>query len=250
MDGGYTWTVPADRNSGLLHGDLSYTTAPVPVIVYSGRIWRAMEDEKHPGGWGECFRSFVMSAPVDADLLRADSWISSNSLPFDKANWPGIGWLEGNVIVDPHGDIVNILRVEAPEVAAMVRVSADGKKVTFDPAHDFIHFHGGMAKFTIRHDVVTDRYWSLVNKQRNPTAVRNRLVLVSSVDLREWTVERVLLEHPDSAGHAFQYVDWQFEGDDIIGVSRTAYDDGMGGANRGHDANYLTFHRFERFRSR
>jgi hypothetical protein len=61
-------------------------------------------------------------------------------------------------------------------------------------------------------------------------------------------VESVVLLHPDSEKHAFQYVDWLFEGDDIIAVSRTAYDDGQGGAHRAHDANYLTFHRIANFR--
>lgn len=249
-DGGRTWTDPTDKNNGLLFGDLSYTTAPVPVIVHKGRIWRAMEDEKDPGGWGDSFRAFMMSAPVDADLLRADSWTSSNSLSHDKARGTGNAWLEGNAVVAPDGNIVDVLRVGAPEVAAIVRISADGTKATFDPNHDYIHFHGGMTKFTIRYDATTGWYWSLVNKQRDPTAARNRLVLVSSADLRDWTVEKLLLEHPDSAKHAFQYVDWLFEGNDIIAVSRTAYDDGMGGAHNAHDANYLTFHRFERFRTR
>ena len=38
------------------------------------------------------------------------------------------------------------------------------------------------------------------------------------------------------------------EGDDLLVASRTAYDDGLGGARRAHDANYLTFHRIPVFR--
>ena len=130
----------------------------------------------------------------------------------------------------------------------MVRVSDDGKSVSFDPQKDFIDFYGGANKFTIRPDPVTRRYWSLVNKQKDPDAYRNVLTLVSSSDLRNWTVESVILRHPDREKHAFQYVDWLFEGDDIIAVSRTACDDGLGGAHRAHDANYLTFHRMAKFR--
>jgi hypothetical protein len=44
-------------------------------------------------------------------------------------------------------------------------------------------------------------------------------------------------------------VDWQIDGEDIIAVSRTAFDDGQGGAHSGHDANFLTFHRFKSFRN-
>src|SRR5262249_29292028 len=55
-------------------------------------------------------------------------------------------------------------------------------------------------------------------------------------------------QHPDHAHHGFHYVDWVFDGDDIVFVSRTAFDDANGGAHTYHDANYLTFHRIERFR--
>jgi hypothetical protein len=42
--------------------------------------------------------------------------------------------------------------------------------------------------------------------------------------------------------------DWRFDGDDLIAVSRPAYDDDSGEAHRLHDANYLTFHRFKNLR--
>jgi len=250
-DGGRTWTEARDAGSGLLFPGLSYATAPMPMVIHNGRIWRAMEDEKGGDRWGLSFRAFMMSAPVDANLLDAASWTASNAIPRNPRWLDGKfgGWLEGNAVVDPNGQMVNILRVSGvAETAAIVRVSADGTTATFDPANDFIPFYGGATKFTIRYDDVTGRHWSLVNKQRDPAAVRNRLVLVSSADLRTWVVEKTLLEHPDGGSHAFQYVDWLFEGDDIIAVSRTAYDDGLGGAHNAHDANYLTFHRFKRFR--
>ena len=109
---------------------------------------------------------------------------------------------------------------------------------------------GGGVKFTIRYDKTTSRYWSIVSKQTNPEAYRNNLVLTSSADLRDWRVESPLLYHADGEKHAWQYIDWQFDGDDIIFVSRTAYDDGLGGASNAHDANYLTFHRIADFRKR
>jgi hypothetical protein len=62
-------------------------------------------------------------------------------------------------------------------------------------------------------------------------------------------VESPLLYHTDAQAHAWQYVDWQFEGEDLVFVSRTAFDDGLGGAHSAHDANYLTFHRIEAYRT-
>jgi len=248
-DGGKTWTTPKNEQSGLLLAKGQYHCAPVPVVVHNGRIWRAMEDRNPPTGWGANFRSFVMSADVDSDLLNAKSWTISNRLRFDQA-WPGRAWLEGNIVVAPDNTLVNILRVENQdaEIAAVVNVSKNGKSVSFDPRKGFIDFYGGTNKFTIRYDPETSRYWSLVNKQKKPKAYRNILTLVSSADLRTWKVHSILLQHHDSEKHAFQYVDWLFEGEDTIAVSRTAYEDGLGGAHRAHDANYLTFHRIENFR--
>lgn len=259
-DGGKTWTTPRDEGSGLLRADGRFHCGPVPVIEHGGRVWRAMEDAKGPGGWGSHFRAFMMSAPADADLLKAASWTSSEPLAGD-ARWLGgtfNGWLEGNAVATHEGELVDILRVDdgaAGERAAVVKISADGQRGAFDAAKDFVRFPGGAKKFTIRFDARTGRYWSLVNdvmpargRVAVPGGIRNTLSLVSSADLREWTVRCVLLHHPDREHVAFQYPDWQFEGEDLIAAIRTAHDDGLGGASRGHDANFITFHRIRDFR--
>lgn len=259
-DGGTTWTTPKDRNTGLLRTDGRFHTAPVPVLVHNGRLWRAVEDAKGTGGWGRHFRAFVMSAPVGADLLKASSWTSTNPLPGDAKWLDGRfgGWLEGNAVATPEGGIADILRVDVPEhmeQAATVRVSGDGRTASFDPATGFTHLPGGAKKFTIRFDPVSRLWWTLSDevpeKHRNirPAAARNNLALVSSADLKQWDWRCTVLYHPDPDKHAFQYVDWQFDGNDLIAVSRTAYDDGLGGARNYHDANFLTFHRIPNFRS-
>ena len=81
------------------------------------------------------------------------------------------------------------------------------------------------------------------------TVIRNTLILVCSEDLYTWQKRAIILYNPERINHGFQYVDWLFEGDDIIAVSRTAFADGVGGANSAHNANYLTFHRIEDFRT-
>jgi len=202
-----------------------------------------------------------MSAPVDADLLKAENWTSSNRLIFRKEwapNESNPGWLEGNIVVTPDKKLVNILRYNSDkgEKAAVIHISDDGSTVSFDPKKDIIGFPGGVTKFTIRYDPVTKRYYSLVNKiLRRDQSVkaslhRNTLALISSADLTIWQTDSIILDYNDVKKTAFQYVDWQFEGKDIIFVSRTAFDDGVGGAHRQHDANYFTFHRIENFRRR
>ena len=259
-DEGATWTVPKDKSSGLLLDDAKYHCAPVPVVVHNGRIWRAMEDAMGPGGWGGHFRAFMMSAPVDSDLLKADNWVSSNHLGRD-AQWLGgefRGWLEGNAVVTPQGRIVDILRVDyrpAGEKAAIIEISDDGRQASFDPATGFIDFPGGAKKFTIRFDPVSKMYWTLSNpvlpKHRDPDPgrVRNAVALMRSADLRKWEIRGIVLYHPDVSKHGFQYLDWLFEGDDLIVASRTAFGEGASAAPRQHDANYLTFHRLKNFRN-
>jgi len=259
-DGGVTWSEPSDNRSGLLR-EGEFHTAPMPVIIHNGRLWRAIENARsYTTAWGIRYSAMVISAPVNADLLDASNWTTTNYLQYDSAYLGGNfrGWLEGNVVVNPEGKIVNILRVATSEpgrdMAAVVNISDDGMKASFDPSTGFIDFAGGARKFSIRYDGKSEQYWTICNlvtdefSKMSAASVRNTLVIKSSPDLKKWTIHKVLLHHPDVLKHGFQYVDWQFEGRDIIYLSRTAYDDQYGGANNYHDANYLTFHRIKNFR--
>ena len=258
-DGGDTWTEPKGSKSGILLPESGYHSSTMPVVLHKGRLWRAMEDNRAGRGWPRQFRAFMMSVPEDANLLHASNWLCSNRV-LSKDTWLAHefdGWLEGNAVVTPAGGIVNILRAHTwlGGTAAVIQVSADGKTSTFDPATGFIDFPGGAKKFNIRFDPASKLYWSLTNvvdeevrHGRSAASVRNTLSLVSSPDLEHWTVRRRVLFHPDPVNHGFQYVDWQFDGDDIVAVSRTAYDDGIAGAHNFHDANYFTFHRVPDFR--
>jgi hypothetical protein len=267
-DNGNTWTHPMDEKTGLIfrggpyHEPPNYHCAPVPILRKDGRLYRAFED-CDPCNWGTGFQSLVISANEDADLLDASSWTMSNKLPYDPAwtpsEWGTLsrpGWLEGNVVETPEGEIWNILRFNSTPVvdkAAVVKVSDDGKSISFDPETGFIQFPGGMTKFTIRRDPVTSLYLTLSNNNTDSdyATQRNVLSLHTSHDLIHWQHKKTLLEddldisHEDSIRYTgFQYVDWQFDGQDIIYAVRVAYD----GAHNFHDANRITFHKLENFR--
>jgi hypothetical protein len=233
-DGGRTWSA-----GSFLTTAPKYHTAPVPVAIYKGRVWRAFELHP-PGPWG-FFQALALSAPVKADLLEARSWSMAQPLPFPADAPQGKHWLEGNIVIGPHRELLDILRVDNVEEAAITRVARD--RLRFD---GMVAFPGGAKKFTIRYDRKSKLYWALSNPAPgvgNPASVRNTLALISSPDLRQWQVRRTILTHPDEVRHAFQYADWQFDGEDLVVVSRTAFDDEEGGASRGHDANFMTFHR-------
>jgi hypothetical protein len=116
-----------------------------------------MEIADNCAEWAKCFHAFVMSAPVKADLLKTKNWTITNQIPCDLSwlNGDFGGWLEGNIVVGPDENIVNILRVDFPhhpEKAAIITISADGLLASFDPEQGFIDFPGGAKKFTIRFD--------------------------------------------------------------------------------------------------
>ncbi len=263
-DGGKTWTQPTNRQNGVIltgqfHG------APMPVVEYNGRLWRPMETAHGPDlAWGKRYGAMVMSAAVDADLLDMKSWQMSSVLFYDSTYLNGnfTGWLEGNFVVDKNNQMWNILRVDDKttheEKAAMVKISKDGKKLSFDSKTGFIPFDGGSKKFVIKYDATSDYYYTLTNSilekyskeypKRNASGFRNVLMLRKSKDLVHWEDVKVILEHEDVLKHGFQYVDWLFEGNDILVLCRTAYNDGKNDAKNNHDANFLTFHRIEGFR--
>jgi hypothetical protein len=274
-DGGHTWTHPADRRCGLLFAGgrrrsaPNYHCAPVPVLVRHGRVYRAFEDST-PLGWPSGFQACVISAEADADLLDASSWRMSSKLAFRvdwlPAEWGGYiegGWLEGNVVENREGRLWNVLRLNARtsrdgawslwNKAAMVRVEEGTTRLSFDPAQGFIELPGGHSKFTIRYDSGSERYLTLSNGVRDPSgpSLRSVLSMYASVDLRRWSHCLTLLTDdsglpPELSAQrtGFQYVDWQFDGEDIIYLVRTAY----GGAHSYHDANRITFHRLSGFR--
>lgn len=253
LDGGTQWT------SAVLRGEGEFHCAPVPLVEHQGRLWRAFEWRNPPTAWGVNYRAGVLSVPVEADLMDPKSWQASAFLPSDRS-WNGNdmgAWLEGNVVVAPDGSLVDILRVQTKspdEKAAWVSISADGKTLRFDPATGFFPFPGGAKKFAIRWDEKSQRYWTLASivaetyRAPDPGKIRNTLALTCSKDLRHWDVRKIILSHPDVLHHGFQYVEWLFDGNDLIAACRTAYDDGQGGAHNNHDANFLTFHRIAGFR--
>lgn len=257
LDAGVSWTNPIDENTGIIDVETGqYHCAPTPVIVHGGRVWKAMEDVKGGGTvWGQAFRAFMLSAPENADLLKASNWVSSWKRGYNASYLNGDfgGWLEGNAVITPAGNVANVLRTHyqkgGNELASIIDVSPDGVSTSFNPSTGFVNFPGGCKKFTIRYDSVTRLYWSLSNfvpdsyKANNIERTRNTLALMYSSNLKDWHIKGIVLHHPDVNYHGFQYADFQFECGNIVFVSRTATDDATGGANSQHDANSFTFHR-------
>ncbi len=66
---------------------------------------------------GKDYQAFVVSAPEGSDLLDESNWTMSNKLLYPSSVKPSDtpmvnekGWLEGNMAVDPDGNVLNLLR--------------------------------------------------------------------------------------------------------------------------------------------
>ena len=260
-DGGHTWTSAKDSKSGVLIGgapELSVFCDPAPVLIHNGRVWKEVEKlgsfdpNSKPRNWLTQYSPIVASAPIDSNLLDANSWTFSPPLAWKTLPNLG-GWAEGNVLFTPEGKMIVQMRVDDDLYdgkGARIHVSDDGKTTSFDPNSDFVDMPGGTKKFVIKYDETTQKYWSFVNwihpddaDAPNKERVRNTLALVCSSDLRTWEIRCVIYRRLDRA-KGFQYVDWRIDGDDAVCVCRLAWD----GAPNSHDANHLTFFRVERFR--
>lgn len=267
-DMGRTWTFPSDEEDiGVLFIG-RYHSAPVPVVRHAGRLWRSFETDHE----GEQRRACVISCKESADLMNPSNWVMTNELESDP-DWKTMcnggtfrQWIEGCLVKTSEGELVNVIRVDEHTVgrtAAIIHVNSR-KKISFDPGNDIIEMPGGGKKFTIRYDPESGKYWALVNpadedsmqmqhggiyaKGIHAGLIRNRLVLVSSTDLRNWNEERTIIESDNPFFDGFQYADWQFDGDDMIAVVRTAMEEERGLPQRQHDANMLVFVRVKDFR--
>ncbi len=269
-DGGLTW--PPAQAATLFTGTAGpgpynasgFNTGPTPSLLASdGRVYRAMELFPEPHRWGTDYQACLISVPQSgADLLDPASWTISAPLPFDvqwlPAAWRSVptspGYLEGNAVEGPSGEIYNVLRLNslpAPGNFAVV--------LEYDKAANALEFRavvalpGGHTKFVIRRDPATQLYLTLSNNNTDAayTDQRNVLTLCYSRDLFNWTIVGTLLRDDtglsanDSVRYTgFHYVDWQLDGDDLLYLVRTAYR----GAVSYHNSNRITFKRLAGFR--
>ncbi len=145
---------------------------------------------------------------------------------------------------------MDILRFHDPEgriIAYRADKSDPEKELEF---YRLIDFPANYSKFSILYDDVSKRYYSVATRifDKSNLWARNLLSLMASDDLYNWRVAEDLLDYSaeDSKRIGFQYVDFLFDGDDLVYLCRTA----INGANDFHNSNYITFHRIKNFRKK
>ncbi len=256
-DGGKNFGTPTVLLRGSCHRTVpGWHKSTMPVLLHGGRLWCGLDFGSHlSGGHASC----LLSADAEGDLLDARNWCVTDPLVYCP-EWEGAvkgdtrGFLEGNAVALPDGSIGNFLRYSTDRgeprfgLAPILRgsIQAPEKKLTLDR---FVSFPGNLSKFDVRLDEADRHYYAIVSRitdSQRPTA-RNVLSLLRSPDLEHWETAADLLDYRDFDAQyvGFQYVSFLFDGDDILFVSRTAFN----GAQSYHDNNYVTFHRIRKFRS-
>ena len=216
----------------------------------------------------------MLSVPVNVDLFEASNWtVTNNPNDLVSREWfngltgktlgnpaTGLGscaLMEANAVVGPDGEIYVIYRIEShpnPNYAVMFKLSADRTTLALlSGSQSLISLPTTISRFTIKYDAKSKLYVCLSNLYTVDGCDRARNVLGLSVssDLRNWrTVDTLLVDREmmnaeaSCWAHAFQYPDFDFDGEDLVVVIREA----TGYTNNFHDGKYCTFYRVSNFR--
>ncbi|MFT8358109.1 hypothetical protein [Bifidobacterium aquikefiri] len=252
-DEGRSWSQPVTLFRSSANGDVGgLHKAPLPIVETHGCLVTAIDY----GSWETGgFQQAIVSVPSDADLLDPDQWnLSKSCNPKDallrNASIVGSG-LEGNVVVGNDGIIHDMLRLQLgsesqhPSRALMLTVDPSLTSLSFEGT---VPFNGGNnSKFFVLFDAQSALYWAVGNEIAGGDAdARNILSLSCSKDLAMFeNVHRIVdLSHGDPRYVAAQYPSCIIDGNDLLVVSRTAWNE----ADSYHNSNYITFHRVQDFR--
>lgn len=251
-DGGYNWgevCVLFPKTEDGYHGSSS------PCVEKNGRVYRAMS-ECGNGTWGV----FLLSAPIGADLTKTTSWTMSN-IVYYNTSWLQVAstyWQEPALVQRPDGSMCIIMRIDGTsnsnEYAAMLEVDSD-TSIRFSRT---FRMPGAAKRMTIAYDPQSGKYWSLVSPYYDslrslygltPSKTRNSMVLISSPDLINWTRERTCIYSDNAYNNSYHYIDWRFDGDDLVSVFRCSFQEDRGLPLNYHDSNGFGFFRVRNFRN-
>lgn len=250
-DGGFNWSenhIIVPKTEGGFHGSSS------PCVESNGRVYRAMS-EKGTDTWGVV----LISAPMSSDLTDPASWTVSNIVYYNTSWLPltSTQWEEPALVKRPDGSMCIIMRIDGTvnaEYAALLEVESD-RLISFSR---IFSMPGSAKRLTIAYDSVSSKYWCLISpfwsnsKSQyglSPVQARNSMCLISSQNLIDWTLERTCIYSDNPYNNSYHYIDWRFDGDDLVSTFRCSVDEERGLAYSYHDSNGLGYFRVKNFRN-
>ena len=253
-DGGFTW----GSNQVIFSKegtDDGYHGGSSPFVEKNGRLYRAMGDRGGNGTWSIT----LLSISLSDDPEDPSAWTMSNKLYYDPS-WLSVSstrWEEPALIKKADGSLAIIARIDGTtdkEYAALIDVNSD----TSISLNRVFAMPGAAKRLTIAYDAQSGKYWSLISPfyantrslyGLSPTQIRNSLVLISSPDLINWTRERTCIYSDNAFNNSYHYIDWRFDGDDLVSVFRCSADESRGLPLSYHDSNAFGFFRVRNFRN-
>lgn len=254
-DGGKTFSAPVCllRGSNGKNGNTGPHKNPQNVYIHNGRIYNTLEW----GAWANkeySHAAMVMSCDVNDDLLVPENWSFTEPKPFNPKDAEelnplpeGTMTIEGTIVEDLDGKLLNIMRFGGHRCVIAYKIDTENHDNILEYSH-CIPFSANHSKFTIKYDSISKKYYSIASRFHDSiNTCRNLLSFMASDDLNNWYVVTDLFDYSDKDPQevGFQYVDFEFERDDIIYLCRTA----LNNAHNFHDSNYSTFHRIKNFRN-
>ena len=255
LDGGKTFCAPVTllRGSNGKNGNSGVHKNPQNIFYHNGCIYETLEW----GSWeNKEYRhaAMVMSCNENDDLMCPENWSFSEPRAFSQydtslADLPNTTMtIEGTLTLSPDGRLLNIMRFGKYHHALAYEVNVLDHDAPLSFSH-CIQFPANFSKFMIKYDAASHQYYSIGTMAYDPekTSTRDYLALLVSSDLEHWEVACDLHNYCgiDTAHIGFQYVDFEFDNEDIIYLCRTA----INGAHSFHNSNYSTFHRIKSFRA-
>lgn len=254
-DGGKTFSAPTVllRGSNGKNGNCGVHKNPQNIFIHNNRIYETLEW----GSWANKeygHAAMVMSCDINDDLLAAESWSFSKPVKFDyfapelEDLEKPVMTIEGTLTLSPEGELLNIMRFGKRNKALVYKVNTEDFEAPLE-YKGIMNFGANFSKFMIKYDDISQKYYSVATAlyENSADSARNLLVLMSSCDLKEWEVVCSLMDYRqcDHEKVGFQYVDFLFDGDDILYLCRTA----INNADNYHNSNYSTFHTIKNFRN-
>lgn len=258
-DGGATWS-----GGTTLSPSAYFSLASGPLASHDGHLWKAAEDMTGSIGWPGQARVRLLSIPVGADPMTGSNWTVSD--PLARSGWNAnrrmTAWLDGNLIQDREGNLINLMSVRQDrggmaEMAARVTVTSSASAPAFNVDTGFTMLPGAAKPFMVRYDGVSGLYWALtsaVTPSENelgkvlPENVCHRLAVYSSHNLRDWCLRAVLLAERENGKYGFLKASFDFDGDDLVVLFASAYADGLHGPRSATEPNLVLFKRVAGFR--
>lgn len=236
QDEGKSWGTPTPILRGSASTDENGNhRAPMVILRSHGRLWTGSEY----GSWhNREISPALFSIDENADPMVAENWSYTGFLHVDET-WPGAvagnrAAIEGNAVETPDGRVVDFLRyAENRALVLSADVNNPDAPLQFERFAEFPLAH---TKFEIRR-----REDGLYVAVGNPPPARTVLSVYTSRDLQRWEKHCDVVDRSgcDVKEVGFQYPAFCFDGEDILILSRTAYNR----AHNFHDSNFMTLHR-------